>query len=258
MTVVLDEHEWAKERIEARTLGKKPFETLTRVSKYYLDNNYGKKETRKAVERFLLQCDPYASIPKWANTIENALNRALKYNAIQIDDVRITVPEMKKISNLKGRQLQRLAFTLLCLAKYWNAVNPNCDGWVNNKDSDIMQIANITTSIKRQSSMYYTLNELGLVSFSKRVDNINVKVCFIEDGETELTISDFRNLGYQYLKYLGEPYFECVNCGLTTKIRNPQNKNSAWKQKYCKDCAVKINIQQSVNSVMRARNDIIK
>lgn len=249
MTIVLNEHDWARECIETRTLGKKPFETLCRVAKYYLDKDYGKKEARKATEQFLLQCEPTASLPKWADTLELALNRALKYDAIQIDGIEITAPEMAKIDALEGKQIRRLAFTLLCLAKYWNLVNPNCDSWVNNKDSEIMRMANINTSIKRQSLMYYNLNELGMVQFSRRVDNTNVRVCFIEDGETVMTITDFRNLGYQYLKYRGEPYFECANCGLVIK----QNTSAGRKLKYCRECAAEVHTQQMVNSVMRQR-----
>ena len=123
MTIVLNEHEWAKEKLETRTLGQKPFETLSRVARYYLDHDYGKKDTRKAIEQFLLQCEPTASIPKWSDTLELALNRALKYDAIQIDNIHITAPEIARIDALEGKQIRRLAFTLLCLAKYWNIVS---------------------------------------------------------------------------------------------------------------------------------------
>ena len=116
-----------------------------------------------------------------------------------------------------------------------------------------MALANINTSIKRQGLMYWTLREAGMVQFSKKVDNTNVKVCFVEDGETILHITDFRNLGYQYLMYHGEPYFECANCGITTKISNPDNKR---RQKYCNECAAKIHLQQRVASVMRHRNAV--
>lgn len=252
MTIVLNENEWAKEKIDTCTLGKKPFETLTRVARYYLDNEYTKRDARKATEQFLLQCEPTASIPKWTDTLDLALNRALKYDAVQIDRINITAPEMAKIDSLEGKQMRRLAFTLLCLAKYWNIVNPNCDNWVNNKDSEIMRMANINTSIKRQSLMYYNLNKLGMIQFSKRVDNTNVKICFIEDGEPVMTVTDFRNLGYQYLKYHGEPYFECANCGLIVK----QNTSAGRKLKYCKDCATEVHTQQMVNSVMRQRSRI--
>ena len=250
MTIVLNEHEWAEGMINSRSLGAKPYETFCRIAKYYIDKNYSKRETRKMLDTFLLQCDPTASLPKWADMLDYAVNRATKYNAIMIDHIGISKTELAKIDSLEGTQLRRLSFTLLCLAKYWDIVNPNGDHWVNSKDTEIMRMANINTSIKRQSSMYHTLNELGLIRFSKKIDNTNVRVCFIDNGEKALEVSDFRNLGYQYLKYKGEPYFECENCGLTTKIKTGKGR----KQKYCQDCAIEIQMQQIVNSVMRNRN----
>lgn len=251
MTIVLNEHEWAENMINSHSLGSKPYETFCRVAKYYIDKDYSKKEVRKMLDTFLLQCEPTASLPKWSETLDNAVNRAAKYDAIMIDYIEITKPEIEKINALEGTQIRRLAFTLLCLAKYWDIVNPNGDHWVNSKDAEIMRMANINTSIKRQSLMYHTLNQLGLIRFSKKIDNTNVRVCFIEDGDTALKISDFRNLGYQYLKYRGEPYFECENCGLTVKNKN---NGKGRKQKYCPDCALQIHMQQKINSVMRLRS----
>lgn len=250
MTIVLNEHEWARDMIESRSLGAKPFETLSRVAKYYIDKDYSKKEVRGMLDTFLLQCEPTASLPKWSETLDYAVARALKYDAIKIDGIEITKPEMERIDALEGKQIRRLAFTLLCLAKYWDIVNPQGDHWVNSKDSEIMRMANINTSIKRQSLMYFNLNEVGMVQFSKKVDNTNVRVCFITPGETAMIITDFRNLGYQYLKYHGEPYFECQNCGITTKLNDPVK---GCKQKYCKECAVEVAMKQRVNSVMRQR-----
>ena len=249
-TIVLNEHDWAKEQIDNKTLGSKPYETFCRVAKYYLDNGATKKEARRQLDSFLLMCEPTASLPKWSETLDYAIKRASKYDAIDIDCIKISKPEMDKIDSLNGKQLRRLAFALLCLAKYWDIVNAHGDHWVNSKDCDIMRMANINTSIKRQSLMYHTLSELGLIRFSKKIDNTNVRVCFIEDGETAMEVSDFRNLGYQYLKYHGEPYFECENCGLTVK---QSNKTTGRKQKYCQDCAAEIKIQQTINSVMRRR-----
>ena len=254
MTIVLNEHEWAEEMIASRSLGKKPYETLSRVAKYYLDKNYSKKDTRALLDSFLVQCDPTVSLPRWSDTLDYAVAKALKYDAIKIDCINISAPEMKKIKNLKGRQLQRIAFTLLCLSKYWRAVNPDSDGWVNNKDSEIMRMANVNTSIKRQSLMYHTLHEEGFIRFSKKIDNTNVKVCFEEEGDICLSITDFRNLGYQYLKYNGDPnYFECENCGITEKIRNPKNGR---RKKYCSECAVEIATKQRVNSIMKRSGKI--
>lgn len=248
--IVLKENEWAEGMIRNSELGKKPSKTLTRVARYYLDKGYKKEDVRNKLDLFLLRCDPSASLTKWANAVDYALNKAIKYEAIHIDRVNITSPEMGKIEALKGRQIKRLAFTLLCLARYWNIVIPKGDFWVNTKDSEIMAMANINTSIKRQSMMYKVLEETGLIQFSKKVDNTNVRVLFAEDGETAVSITDFRNLGYQYLKLQGEPYMECKNCGITTKIRNPVKGN---RQKYCALCAMEVATQQRVNSVMRHR-----
>lgn len=250
MSIVLKENEWAAQMLQSRTLGKKPSETLCRIARYYLDNGYSKKDTRNKLDAFLLQCDHTASLPKWSDALDYAVSRASKYEAVNIDGIDITKPEMETIDSLGSKQIKRLAFTLLCLAKYWQIILPHGDYWVNNKDTEIMSMANINTSIKRQGLMYWTLRELGLIQFSKKIDNTNVRVCFVQDGETAIRISDFRNLGYQYLKYHGEPYFECENCGLTTKLSDPNNKR---RQKYCRSCASEIAMQQIVNSVMRRR-----
>lgn len=248
MTIVLNEHEWAEEMITSRSLGKKPYETLCRVARYYLDNGIPKKEVRRMLDTFLIQCDPTASLPRWSNSLDAALAHALKYEAIELDGVDITKPEMERIDALHGKQTRRLAFTLLCLAKYWNAVSKKTDGWVNSKDSEIMRMANINTSIKRQSLMFHSLNECGMIQFSRKVDNTNVRVCFIEDGETVLHISDFRNLGYQYLKYHGGEYFTCENCGVVDKVAKSERGRP---KKYCRECAAQIAVQQRVDSVMR-------
>ena len=250
MTIVLNETEWAKEMLRTQSLGKKPFETLTRVANYYFELGYKKRDVRRMLDTFLLQCEPTASLPKWGDTIEHAIEKAMKYDAIKLDYIEISVNEMGCIDKLQGKQIRRLAFTLLCLAKYWDAVNPNGDHWVNSRDCDIMKMANINTSIRRQSEMYHTLIENGMLQQSKKVDNTNVRVCFTEEGEPAIRVSDFRNLGYQYMKYHGEPYFECMNCGITTKYANPKK---GGKQKYCPACAAEIKLKQDVNRIMRNR-----
>ena len=250
MILVLNETAWAKEMIASRSLGKKPFETVRRVARYYLDNKYPKRSVRKLLDTFMLQCDPTVSLPKWSNMLDAALDYALKHDSINIEYISISSDELAVINELNGRQLRRLAFTLLCLAKYWDIANKTDSHWVNNKDCDIMRMANISTSIKRQSILYRMLNEAGLIKFARRVDNINVQVCFIGGDDELIKITDMRNLGYQYLRYLGEPYFECQNCGLTVKYSDPVK---GLRQKYCKDCAAEIAIKQNINSVMRIR-----
>ena len=246
--IVMNEREWAEDMIAAHSLGAKPFETLYRVARYYLDSNVPKQDVRKLLDAFLLQCEPSSSLPKWSDVLDSALALACKREAVMLDAIEITEPEMARIDALRGRQLRRLAFTLLCLAKYWNAVLPGGGGWVNNRDAEIMRLANIKTSIRRQAALYHSLYELGLIRFSRKVDNTNVCVSFLEPGVPVMRVTDLRNLGYQYLMAHGEPYFPCRNCGIVTKYTNPQE---SWKQKYCTACAAEMELKQRAEAARR-------
>ena len=254
---VLNEVEWTQEMINSMTLGKRPYETLCSVAKYYIHElGYSKRDTRNELERFLVQCDPLVSIVKWSGTIDGAISFAMKHKPVKIESIDITKFEMDTIDSLKGKQVKRLAFTLLCLSKYWDAVNGNDSHWVSTKDSEIMKMANINTSLKRQSLMYGMLSKAGLIRFSNKVDNVNIQVIFTnvrDDSKVVLNVTDLRNLGYQYLSYHGGSFFVCENCGITTKMRAP---SSGRTQKYCQSCADEIKIKQSIDSVMRHRKRI--
>lgn len=253
MSIVLNEYDWAERAIKERVLGKKPYETLSRVAKYYTYKNYARKDVRRMLDEFLMQCEPTASLVTWSDTLDSAAKYASKYPLIMIDEIAITQPEMERIDALPGKQLRRLAFTLLCIAKYLCSVSDNTNYWVNTPDNEIMKMANINTSIKRQSNMFGQLRDEGMIRFSKQIDNLSVQVLFAESGDIALRVTDFRNLGYQYMKYHGEPYFECAHCGLTEKIKSTTKRRP---QKYCAQCAVEIRTRQNVNSVMRLRNNI--
>lgn len=251
MSIVLNEYEWAERMINNHDLGKQPVETLSRVSKYYYENHYKKRDIRRMLDTFLTQCDPNVSLVRWSDVLDRVTKNANKLPLIRMDGIDITKAEMDRIETLKGKQIRRLAFTLLCVAKYWDRVSASNNHWVNNQDKEIMQMANISTTIKRQSAMFSELRDSGFIRFSKKIDNLNVQVLFMEDGEIAIHIQDFRNLGYQYLRYYGEPYFECENCGITIKIQNP---NNGRPQKYCPACAAEIRTRQNVNAVMRQRS----
>lgn len=261
--IVLNEIEWAKERLIDKQLGRSPYETLCRVAKLYIDQGHSKASARNMLEQFLLQCEPNASTVKWSGTLDNAVSRAAKFHKADIDHIIITDTEMNTIASLDGVQLRRLAFTLLCLAKYHIAANGQTDGWVNTKDSEIMRMANINTSIRRQSLMFHELNDLGLIRFSKKIDNTNVQVMFINAGNTAISLSDFRNLGYQYMMYTGhKEFFQCENCGMVVKRRGVQSQEMPQKsgrhQKYCSDCAIEVNVCNSINAAMQRRKTVHK
>lgn len=251
MSLILNEYEWAECMVRNHELGNKPIETLSRIARYYLANHYSKNEIRCLLDEFLIKCDPSTSLPKWSDTLDKIVKSCNKYPLVVLDGIYITNKELCKIEKLKGKQIRRLAFTLLCSAKYWDEVSDTNNHWANSPDKEIMQMANINTSIKRQSLMFSQLRACGLIRFSKKIDNLNVQVEFIEEGEPALCITDCRNLGYQYERYYGGPYFVCENCGMTVKMNSP---HKGRRQKYCPGCAAEVRARQNINAAMRYRS----
>ena len=187
---------------------------------------------------------------KWSDALDRVAKNANRYKPVKIDGITITESELAVINEIKGAPAKRLAFTLLCVSKYWDAVSPRNDHWVNTPDNEILKMANVSGSLKRQSDLFRTLRDAGLIQFSKKIDNLNVRVLFSDDGKRKIHIRDFRNLGYQYEMYYGGHFYECANCGLI--VRAPKQERGA-KPKYCQSCAVEVRTKQNVNAVMRHR-----
>lgn len=242
ISIILNEREYAETALDMCVLDRKPTDTLTRVAKYYADKGYKKNEIRSLLESFMLRCDPGINLVKWQDIIDSLIKSAMKSSLVEIESIPITKEEIKICDELSGVQMRRLMFTLICIAKYGNMANPLNKNWVNKPDKEIFYMANVKTGLKRQSLMLNDLRELGLIRFSRKVDNININVtCLSNGGKPELKITDFRNLGYQYLRYHGEPYIECEECGLVIK-------KTTNNQKYCVDCGTEANRQKALNN----------
>lgn len=253
MSIIMNEYKWAESAIEEKRFIDKPYETLGVIAKYYLYNGKSKKETHDLLERFVISCDKSIPVATWGKRMDSIISYAEKNPIRIIDKVCISAEEISKIQSIKSKQCQRLAFTLLCIAKLFTMSNKNMNYWVNTPDSEIMRMANINTSIKRQSLMFANLKDLGLIKFSSKIDNLSVQVLFADNGDSVFDITDFRSLGNQYMNYVNGGYYFCSNCGIICKC----NKKSDKKQKYCECCAVKVRIKQNIESVMRRRENAI-
>ena len=185
MSIVLNEKEWVLERIFSPNPKDKKSEVLSRLTKFYSSEGLSKSETARRLEEYLLCLDSAVSLPKWSKTIERYVKKHYGEPLLQIDFIPISKEELEVIDSLKGEQTKRLAFTLLCLSKYQRKLNRLNDYWVCVKESEIMRLANINTSLERRCAMFSYLNECGLIEFSKRIDNTNVRVCFADSGENE-------------------------------------------------------------------------
>lgn len=241
--IVLNEKQWVEDAIQNSALGNKPSETLGRLARYYKELGYKNDEISKLLEEFMIHCDPTINVIRWQPVIENSVKYAQKAGLINVPPIVITQRELDKIAELHGLLLQRLMFTLLCLSKYGNAVNPKNNSWVNRDVREILTLANVKVTIRRQSLLFNDLWNAGFIGYSNIVDNINVNVKIVDEScdSTVMEIEDFRNLGNQYMMHIDNGYMVCQHCGAVVKRNSPN-------QKYCKVCSVDINIQKTIEN----------
>lgn len=168
----------------------------------------------------------------WSAAIEKYAAGADKSPLCECNGIWITESELKTIAEINNKVLERLAFTLLCLAKFSNFRNPDNCGWISYGNGEIYKMACINTTAFEKDLKLNQLRELGLIEFAKKVSNLNIRVLFLnnKEGEEKLFISDFRKLGYEWKVYNGEKYIRCAGCGILVK-------NTNGKRRYCKDCA---------------------
>jgi hypothetical protein len=173
------------------------------------------------------------SYDRWSDTLETQAIRAEQYKLKEIDYIPITDAELETIKNINNLTLERLAFSFLCLAKFYNIYNPKNNDWVNVEDKYVFKLANIQTNIIKQCLFINDLKRLGLIEYSRVVDNINTNVLYINNDSPEmLHIDEFRDLGSEYLFWKGEDFVRCCECNKLIKINNPKNTS----QRYCNDC----------------------
>lgn len=231
--VVLNETKEAERIILKGEVGKKPTSTLFLLSRYYRQKeNLSKQEIVHKLNDFMYENYKNYNPALWEDIIENVANKSRKYPLREINSIEIFQSELDIISEIKSIKYEKLLFVMLCFAKLYNMLSETNNGWVNTDIKDIYKIARVNVKHKNDKFLYLNdLEKLGLISFSSKNDNLNLKVNFIgEPDNTILKITDFRELGYEYLNFIGEGRFEkCKSCKKLFK-KNSNNMN------YCNDC----------------------
>lgn len=232
--IVINENEYAKDRIKNKNIGDNIYQTLTILAKYYYSKGLKRKAVCMELQNFLEIAYPKYSMNKsyWVEVLEKTATKNAKEKLFMSDGVWITESEWEKIKGLNNKILGKLAFTLLCIAKINNQKKDSNNNWVNMEIKEIFKLANISCSIDLRAKRLGVIIHSGLAEFAKRVDNLNLKVLFVDDeGKKKFIVSDFRDLGNEYLYHIGENYIRCAECGKLIK----NNKNGT--KKYCSACA---------------------
>lgn len=238
MSVILNETKQAKCIIEKGEVGTKPTSTLFLLGKYYRQKeNLDKEQTVEKLNEFMMKNYKNYNSALWEDTIEDISKKANKYPLREIDFIEITQSELDKIAELHNVKYEKLLFTMLCYAKLYNTISENNNGWVNTDIQELYRVARVIVKYRKDKFLFLNdIEKTGLISFSNKNDNLNLKINFLNmDDESVLEIDDFRELGYEYLNYIGEDKF--IRCSECKRLIRKNNN----RQKYCNDCYKHIN-----------------
>lgn len=213
---------------------------LTILCKYWLEHGTSKKEL---VPKMIEFCKNFNTHFNYAQNEELLLSIVANLDKegpkVKLcSKIKIFDSEFKALQNIEDKDLQKVAFVMVVLAKWRNANFIYINSESSIKIKDIFTLAHLKKTKKERLHDLFLLNSSGFCDIQlKPLDKIFIS-CICNDGilKTEFDISD--DLIQNWWNLIG-PY--CQVCGKGFE----KNNN---KQKYCKDCAKKINIQKTVQN----------
>ena len=233
--MILNECKYAEKCLEENNVGENLFKTLPILARYF-SHKMG-YSTEKIEDELLAFTEKnykgYYKKRLYINSFIEKISSGAKDTPLrEIDGVWITKKELNVIRSIGDSSAERLLFSLLCYAKFNIAKNPKSNGWINDAVSEIFTVARISPKSEDRAKMIRDLIELGYVEKFKKGTKINYRVTIVDKkGKGELFIDDFRELGYEYLKYCGQNFIRCAECGVLTR------GNKAGTKRYCSSCA---------------------
>lgn len=184
---------------------------------------------------------------------ENLLLRVLKAleekqcseNGFKFEkNIKIYQNELDEIQKLPTYKMQKVAFVMICLAK-WRNVNFL---YFNNQNSlklkDVFSLANVKCTGKEQNLYLYDLKCADFIDIQMRPLLKCFYPCICDSGEGVIQFEIDENLLRHWENY-ALPH--CVKCG------KPFEKGSN-RQKYCKICAKKVKNEQNRGYILQKGN----
>ncbi len=231
--IILDEKAYVENILQNPKIDPSKMYLFLSIYARYLhhENHMKKTEIIETLHTFLGRNYPRYNPADWAPHLEKYADRSDKFPLCKCPGIWVTQKEAASVEGIHDKVLERLAFTLLCLAKFQNYRNPDNHNWLHYSNGEIYSMACINTTSFEKDLKLGRLRELGLIAYAKKINNLSIQVLYADgDSENALFVSDFRKLGYEWRLYKGEKYIRCADCGILTKRKNNN-------QKYCKDCS---------------------
>lgn len=145
--------------------------------------------------------------------------------------------EIERIKKLENKKLQKIAFVMICLAKWRNAnfIYLNSESTIKLKD--VFKYAGIKATGIEQELTLNELNSCGFTDIQLRPILKYIIPSIIFEGEIALSFEINENMISNWIKIA---YPHCKRCGCEIIKRSN-------KQKYCKECAKIVLKEQKLN-----------
>lgn len=232
--IIINEKKEAERILSDGIISNKPSETISLLARYYRHEQHLRgKQIYNQIEAHFAKWYAGYNPTSWQEVIVRYVNKSKKYPLVNLDCVTVYEKEFEAIRDINNIRLERIAFTLLCCAKYYNLRNPNNNNWANISITDLFDSASVFLPMEQQCLLLNELMSEGYVSCSKKIDNLNLRVNYLydeNDSNVVMRIIDFRKLGLEYMNYIKGGYVNCKKCGVLFK---QNKKNNALS---CKEC----------------------
>ncbi len=170
--------------------------------------------------------------------ISGCIKSAKKYAFVSIDEVCITESELHKIRSLQNIREEKVAFVLLAMAKYFNALNDTVYDSAFMTNIDICKMARITIPTKDRDVFMQFAYDKEVLYRHTWSDSTIKKLAFVSHEDNDKVLlrlheGDFKDLAYVYLAYKTPYQFRrCVGCGCWIK-------KDSKDRRLCKGCSDK-------------------
>ncbi len=246
MKIIMNERQYAEDFLNGGKMLNSLSHTLCILARYYQAEKVGKSQIKSKLDDIVSVSHPKFTKRQKDKIITKAIKNAERHGLFEISEIPISKPEFKRIMAIQNTQhkqaatLQKLAFTLLCLAKL-NLLRGYEKPCLNLDFKVIFKFANCKVSKRARLELLKILIDAGLVEVaSTRIDNRTLKINFVEDGEPVLVVKDVNQAGKIFEQYTGRKKFIiCERCG-------EMAQKNGRRMKYCHDCAKIINIERVI------------
>lgn len=245
-----------KKALENGEISEKTSDTIIALCKYYFSQKMNKRQVKDNIMNFMVKNYINFNAINWSITLDkwiNSIQKTKNYELIHLDSVEISKSELENIKKLADEKLEHVLFVMLVHAKIWNALKPENDNWVNSTTNSIFKDADLSSrKILQKEKMIAKIifSDLKLVTITKRVNNTNLRIEFIEsdpkEEDTEISISNFESFIDEYKLWRNKgSIIKCKKCSVLIK--------KDGKTQYCPACKVNRQKEWQKESMQKKR-----